>query len=346
MATFEKRISHGHSVVYVKIRLKGHPPQSATLPTMAAARKWARVTEAAIVEGRYLPQTPTPQYTLGDLIGRYLVEVLPGKRPATIPTQRLQLSWWCQELGQYPVAEITPARLVECRDRLASGRSNATTNRYLAVLSHLFTVAVREWQLVTENPVSKIRKPREPRGRVRFLSDEERQHLLDACRESRNKDLYLVVILALSTGARRGELLGLRWADVDTNRGLLTFRETKNGESRAVPLTGQALSLMRERSRGSGGPLTALVFPPTAIRTAWDNAVRRAGLVDFRFHDLRHSSASYLAMSGASMVEIAEVLGHKTLSMVKRYSHLSEAHTRGVVERMNRAVFGGVDLPL
>jgi integrase len=193
----------------------------------------------------------------------------------------------------------------------------------------------------------KVSKPKEPRGRVRFLSDEERQCLLDACKVSRSAYLYTIVVLALSTGARRGELLSLHWGDVDLKRGLLTFRETKNGDTRAVPLTGYALDVLSTHAK-IRRLNTTLVFPndtgtqPASIREAWEYAVRRAGIANFRFHDLRHSAASYLAMNGASLAEIAEVLGHKTLAMVKRYAHLSEAHTRGVVERMNRAVFGSL----
>ena len=137
----------------------------------------------------------------------------------------------------------------------------------------------------------------------------------------------------------------MRWADVDLKRGALTFHETKNGERRTVPLIGQALTLMQQHTKVRRID-TELVFPdatgkrPVGIREAFEDAVKRAGIADFRFHDLRHSFASYLAMNGATLAEIAEVLGHKTLAMVKRYAYLSEAHTRGVVERMNRAVFG------
>src|SRR5262249_2823728 len=154
--------------------------------------------------------------------------------------------------------------------------------------------------------------------------------------------LHAIVVLALATGARRGELQGLRWPDVDLKRGTLTFHETKNGERRAVPLTGPALTLMHQHAKVRRLD-TMLVFPDgtgkraLGIREAFEGAVKRANIADFRFHDLRHSFASYLAMNGASLLEIAEVLGHKTLAMVKRYAHLTEAHTRNVVERMNKA---------
>ena len=196
-----------------------------------------------------------------------------------------------------------------------------------------------------ENPFPKISKPKESRGRVRFLSEDERQRLLAACRQSRNKYVHIVVVLALSTGGRRGELLNLRWPDVNLKRGLLTFRETKNGETRSVPLTSYALDILTQLAQ-MRRPDTTLLFPdatgkrPLSIRDAFEEAVKRAGVVNFHFHDTRHTFASYLAMNGASLMEIAEVLGHKTLQMVRRYAHLSEAHTAGVVARMNAAIFG------
>ena len=131
---------------------------------------------------------------------------------------------------------------------------------------------------------------------------------------------------------------------MDLKRGTVPFHHTKNGERRALQLTGHALALMRQHAQVRRLD-TALVFPSTStkrrrIRDAWEYAIERANIADFRFHDLRHTFASYLAMNGASLLEIAEALGHKSLAMVKRYAHLTEAHTRGVVERMNRAVFG------
>ena len=140
------------------------------------------------------------------------------------------------------------------------------------------------------------------------------------------------------------EILRLTWRDVDLQRGTLTFHQTKNGERRTVPLTGQALTLMQHHARVLRRIDTPLVFPradgrkPLDLRYAFRQALEVAQIAGFRFHDLRHSAASYLAMNGASLVDIAEVLGHKTLQMVKRYAHLSEAHTAGVVARMNAAM--------
>ena len=166
-----------------------------------------------------------------------------------------------------------------------------------------------------------------------------------------------MVVLALSTGMRQGEIMSLTWDNVDLNQGRITLYETKNDEIRVVPLANKALDLLKEHSKVRN-PETDLLFPgkpipkedggvfykPIDLRAPWLAALKKADIQDFRFHDLRHSAASYLAMNGASMAEIAEVLGHKTIQMVKRYAHLSEAHTAGVVASMNEKIFGKPDV--
>jgi integrase len=214
--------------------------------------------------------------------------------------------------------------------------------------------------------MSKITKPKEPRGRVRYLSEDttgphgeiipgELTRLMKACRESASPDLYAAVVLSLATGARAQEILGLRWPQVDFTRKVATLLDTKNGEIRTLPLAGLALALLRERSKvrrldtdlifpgrivRAPGADSAKAYRPVVLRTPFLTALKRAGITDFRWHDLRHSAASYLAMNGASLAEIAEILGHKTLEMVRRYAHLSPAHTASVVERMNKRIFG------
>jgi integrase len=141
------------------------------------------------------------------------------------------------------------------------------------------------------------------------------------------------------------EVVGLRWQDIDLTRQVIILHETKNGERRVLPLSGLALELLIQRSHVRQ-LYTDFIFPahnlktPMDIRAPWDRAITHANLKDFRFHDLRHSAASYLAMNGATLSEIADILGHKTLQMVKRYAHLSEAHTATVVAKMNERIFG------
>jgi integrase len=288
MATIVRRPGkNGQASYRVQVRRKGSSPQSASFPTLAQAQKWAKIREGTVLEGRHFPSTAAQRHTVSDLIDRYISDVLPGKRASTAYNQRYQLRWWKQQLGHYRLTDVTPALLIDYRDKRMRNTvkrpSGVTVKRWLAALSHCFTVAVQEWQLCDENPVLKITKPRERRGRIRYLSDEERHQLLEACQASRHPYLYLVVMLALATGARRGELLALRWPDVDLKRNTLTFHETKNGERRAVPLIGQALALISQHAKVRRLD-TALVFPnatgkrPVGIREAFEGAVERAGI--------------------------------------------------------------------
>lgn len=340
MASIQKRPGPRYRV---QVRLKGDY-RSATFPTREQARRWAAQTEHALYEQGHFVQAAAAQHRLSDLLTRYEKEVLPRKRPGTQRHQATQLAWWRQQLGTLRLDQLTPARLTTCRERLAETRAPATVNRYLAVLSHALNVAIQEWGWLEASPLRRVRRLREPQGRVRYLDDAERQRLLEACAQSPNRVLLPVVMLALATGARKHELLSLTWREVDFRRERLLLLVTKTGARRSVPLTGRALTALQARAKVRRLD-TALVFPrrdgqaPLDIRHAWQQAVQQAHLQDFRFHDLRHCCASYLAMQGASVMEIADVLGHKTLQMVQRYAHLAEAHTAQVVARMTAAIF-------
>ncbi len=340
MATIQKRPGPRYRV---QVRLRGMY-RSATFPSLAQARRWATQTEHALYEQVHFPVTEASRHTLRALLERYAREVLPRKRPGTQTHQGAQLVWWTQQLGHLRLDQLTPARLTACRERLAQTRAPATVNRYLAALSHAVNVAVLEWGWLEASPLRRVGRLREPRGRVRWLGEDERQRLLDACTASSNHLLLPVVILALSTGARKQELLSLTWRDVDLRRERLLLQVTKTDERRSVPLAGRAFTELQQLAKVRRID-TPLCFPrhdgraPIDLRYAWTQALQQADIQNFRFHDLRHSCASYLAMNGASLVEIAEVLGHKTLQMVKRYAHLAESHTAGVVARMTAAIF-------
>ncbi len=205
--------------------------------------------------------------------------------------------------------------IVEFRDKLTKEKTNkgtpkspATVNRYMATLSHLshlFNVAIREWEWMEFNPLTRIKKLTESRGRVRFLDENERDKLLEAFKESNEPLLYPLVVLALTTGMRRGEIMGITWKDVDFERKSILLHETKNNERRASPLVGPAHELLKGLSkvRRLDNPF---VFPgkkadkAVHIRKAWTAALNKAEIEDFRFHDLRHTTASYLAMNGAT----------------------------------------------
>jgi len=354
MASIEKRTTDNGKTSYrVKIRLKGRPAQTATFTRLTDAKKWVQDTESAIREGRHFKTVEAKKHTFADLADRYIKDVLPTK-PKSQAKQTMQLTWWKDKLGDYLLSDVTPALIVQYRDELANSntrdgrrRSPATVVRYLAALSHAFTIAVNEWQWLEDSPTRKVKKPTESRGRVRFLDDDERARLLTACKESENEMLYMCVVIALSTGMRQMELMNLTWSDVSLNNRCIILHETKNGERRRVPLSGHALELLQEHNKVRQLN-TQLLFPserkpnvPFRLRKPFETAKEQAEITDFHWHDLRHCTASYLAMNGASLAEIAEVLGHKTLAMVKRYAHLSDGHLSSVVESMNTKIFGG-----
>ena len=220
-------------------------------------------------------------------------------------------------------------------------RSGSTVNRFIAALSPALSFAVKERQFLGRNPVSDIARKKEPRGRTRFLSDVERAKLLEACAKSDWPALRVLVLLAITTGARRGELIALRWSDVDLKAGRALVRETKNGEQRTLPLAGKALEGLRELKLQRSAR-SEYVFPQPSgaagpyhhFDSHWYDVLETAGISNFHFHDLRHTTASMLAAQGASLLEIADVLGHKTLAMVKRYSHLVVDHKAKVIEKL------------
>jgi integrase len=351
MATIRQRTRKDGSTTYhVQVRLMGHGAQTETFRTKSHAKRWAQQTEAAIKEGRYFKTREAQRHTVAEMIDRYIASVGDDKKDAK--NQAQQLRKWKDRIGEYVLADVTPALVLEHRDRLGSEptergivRGPATVNRMLAALSVAFTAAWKEWQWTDTNPVLQVKKRKEPRGRDRYLSDDERERLLAACKASPCELLYPVVVFALSTGARKGEILNLTWADIDWEHGLAVFRDTKNDEVRSVPIEGHLLAELQKLSKVRRID-TNLVFPRKdgrahiELRKPWVKAVKNAKIENFRFHDLRHTAASYMLGEGVSLGQLAEILGHKTLAMVKRYAHLAVAHKKAAIVKLDQHMFG------
>jgi integrase len=347
----DKRTHKDGTVSYrARVRIKGHPVLIQSFSSKPLAMKWKRDTESAVEQGKYEYAQSGSKKTLAELIDRYIEIVLPSKQKNARNIHQ-HLLWWKQKLGHCLLSDIKPNLLAQKRDELLSGltckgkiRSSTTVVRYLASLSHAFAIAVKDWEWIQENPVMKISKPKISNGRTRFLNEVEKEKLIRACRKSESNGLYPIVILALSTGMRRGEIMNLKWNDIDLAKGAILLQTTKNGERRYIPLLGMALDLLRARYINQA--TDALIFSaphlqskPLDIRSAWNTALRNAGISNFRFHDLRHTAASYLAMNQASLLEIGTLLGHKTIQMTKRYAHLSNAHIYSTVATLNKKLF-------
>jgi integrase len=352
MANIQRRIGKDGAVSYrAQVRLKGFPPDTASFARITDAKAWAQKTEADMRAGRHFGASK--RHTFSDLADEYLPHA----------KDKVRLEYWRSIFGADTLDTLTPARISKQRDKLLSEETNrfikpetgdieadakrerskrtgATVNRYLAGLSATLGYGVKTLQWIERNPCERIEKPAESKGRVRFLSDDERSALLAECKT--HPDLYLAVVLALSTGARQAEIMTLRYGQIDFVRQVIILPKTKNGETRALPLVSSAFSLLQERAK-----IRTLnddrVFPPTRLakkaeyldlRQPWEKAIKAAGITDFHWHDLRHTAASYLAMSGVSLVEISKILGHRTMQMVSRYSHLSEGHIVATGEKL------------
>lgn len=204
MASIEKRTADtGETSYRVKIRLKGYPTQTATFQRITDAKKWATATESAIREGRHFKTAAAKKHTFGEMIDRFIAGCTFTKEQQE--HQVMHLERWKAEAGSYTLADVTPDLITEIKDKLLSEitskgkkRAPSTVARYLSSLSPVFTVAVNEWQWLDDSPMRKIKKPKESRGRVRFLDDDERQRLLTVCQASSNQQLYMCVILALT----------------------------------------------------------------------------------------------------------------------------------------------------
>lgn len=351
MAEIRRRQGKKATTYTAVVRLPGHPSMAQTFRRRTDAVTWAASTEAAIREARLDPAAARRRVTVAELVADYQATVLSAREGGDVRHRHAQLRWWVRYLGAYRVAQLTPATVAALRDRLQRGELSpagrpvaaATVKRYLAALAHVFSWAMRE-RGVAGNPLPRVTRPREPAGRLVSLSAEQRARLLAACRDAEDGRLHALAVMALSTAARQGELLALRWGHVDLARRVALIEKSKNGERRTLPLAALALELIRERHRVRRLD-TDLLFADavsgraTFPRAAWVAARTAAGLPALRWHDLRHVALSELAMSGATLSELAAVAGHRTLLMVKRYQHLSEQHVGAVVERMNDRLF-------
>lgn len=345
MATIRERPGKKGTRYQAIVRFGGQQPQRATFRTKSAAKAWATKTEAGIIDGIHMPSREAKRRTVSDLLERYKKTEIPKKRDQKNPKR--YANFWIKRLGDLTLHQLTRAAIVEIRDEISQDKAPSTVNRYLAVLSHACTVAEREWEWMESNPLRKVSRLKEPPGRVRYLSDDERKRLLKATKASAHPHLHAIVLIALTTGARKSEILGLCWKDIDLASTRAVLHHTKNSERRTLALVPQVLAELNKLKRVrridddrlfaniNNGRRTY-----TTLESAWQAAKTEANITDFRFHDLRHSCASYLAMNGATTAEIAAVLGHKTLVMVKRYSHLSDEHVRGIVERTAQKVLG------
>ncbi|WJR68966.1 site-specific integrase [Neorhizobium sp. CSC1952] len=308
-----------------QVRRRGMKPRCKSFDSKLEAEKWARDLEAQVDRFGAAPDTKILESTtLDQLLERYQREVSPNKRGSVQEIQRIEVLRR-HELAYRTMIGLSQQDIASFRDERLQSVASSTVVRELAILSHVIEVSIRDWGLpLAKNVVKMVRRPVIQNERSRRLTGDEEQRLLDGCDGGKIPYFRTLLIVAIETGMRRGELLGLRWSDVSHNRRVIRLAMTKNGTSREVPLSQRAFDALADwKSRADVDQST--IFPMTAgaLEQAWYRLLKRAGVTGLRFHDLRHEGVSRLFERGLNMIEVSSISGHRELRMLKRYTHLS-----------------------
>jgi integrase len=334
MATYFKRKNrNGSTSILTRVRVEGFSPTSKCFKTKHEAIAWAEKLEHELRDqkkrGDVRPDLTT--LTIGQLVNEYLADPN-AKALKTYEGSHDLLDWWVAGYAATKVTDFGVTALRAARSKLMStgrkgGRTPGTVNRYLSAMRSVFNWGRSVALIPLERSWPTGLMLTEPQGRQRFLTDAELGRLLQAVEG--NPVMRAAILVSVATGIRQGELLRLQWKDVDLDGGKLTLLETKNSTPRTVHLASTAVAALRVLHKAKVVNPSAVFLNADAtpmkqkpLHNRWERIRAEAKLDDFRFHDLRHSCASFLARQGASLLEIGGVLGHKSPSMTMRYAHL------------------------
>lgn len=321
MASIRKRSGKYH----VQVRRQGFPTRTKSFLQHKDAKEWARERELEADRGELeSTKAELKKYTLADIVSRYLDEVVPLKKQSV--ETYFQSAFLRHRICSKRLDVLTSADFAAYRDERLETIAPISLKRQLAPISHAFEIARTEWDIpIRENPVEKLRLKARDNKRERRLRDGEQEKLLQASRTRQNPLIEKVVMFAIETGMRRGEILGLCWSQVDQKRRSVTILESKNGYSRTIPLTPGAFALLHDM-RGeaeSEDVRSERVFPLTAnaLRMAWERMLAKTDIEDLHFHDLRHEAISRFFEMGLTVPEVASISGHRDMKMLMRYAH-------------------------
>jgi integrase len=319
MATFSKRVTSSGEVTHqAKCRRQGHPTQSKTFKNLADAKKWARQIERAWDTGEGQPTQSKSDATLADILRRYREDVCPTLRGGTLEVQRINI--WLREWSftKTRVSDLSPSVLATYRDERLRQVSAGTVLRELNILRAALNRARIDWGMPV--PDVQIKRPKAPAPRDRRLKPGEEELLLRGCEGSRIKQLKPVIILAIETAARQGELLALTWKNVDLENRVARFPVTKNGHPRTIPLSSRAVEVLRTMPREGDNVFSSFSKDRCSLKHAFVRLTKRVKIEGLRFHDLRREGVSRMLERGLNIVEVSQVSGHRTLSMIQRYA--------------------------
>ncbi len=322
MASFIPRKGPGGKRVWqAHVRRRGYPAQVHTFDTKAEAEAWASVIESEIARGVFVSRAEAENTTLREALNRYEREVTPKKKSRSDERYKLE-AWRSSTLAARSLASIRGKDLAAWRDaELTRGSATGTVRRKLALLAHVFKVARKEWGMESlVSPVDTIQLPPPGKARDRRLVNDELSRLL-ATAQTYGGEIGPIITWAIETAMRRGEIASMRWEHLDRQARVLLIPETKNGTPREVPLSRVASAILEEKSTvgNADGPIWSL--RADSISQAFKRVCKAAGITGLTFHDLRHEAASRLSEKAFSPLEVAAITGHKTMQMVKRYTH-------------------------
>lgn len=314
-------IKRGDMQWQAKVRVKGFPAQSKTFIMKADAEKWGKETEIAIERNLFFDRSIAERTTVSSLIERYRNEELPKKKGKYFNTCLKHLD---EAFGEYALSSVTPELISKHRDLRLKTVGASTVRKEIFTLKVIIDLASMEWGIpISNNPCLLVKKPVEPKGRDRRLVAGEEERIMVACK-NHEASVFLVAIvrLALETGCRASELLKLEWCDVNLTKRTAKLWETKNGENREIPLSSSAAAALQSLPRHISGRVFNSWCAVESLNNAWRKSCERAEIDGLRFHDLRHEAISRLFEKGLNIMEVAHISGHKTLTMLKRYTHL------------------------
>lgn len=312
-----------------QVRRAGHKPRTKSFLSKADAQRWARQMEAELDRAAIPNDTRRlDTCSIADVMNRYKVEVTPKKRGAASELKRIEV-FLRAKWTALPLSKATPAIFSDYRDKRLKQVQPGTVLRELGLLRAIFETAIREWEHpLPQNPIASLKKPRAPEGRDRRLLPGELEAIVAACADGRSEWLLPAVYFAVETGMRRGELLKMRWRDVDLAAGVLNIPVTKTDKSRRIPLTDRAVEILRDRAEGNSPADVVFPVSANAFRLGWERCKKRAAKLgtpqvqSLRFHDLRHEAVSRFFEMGLNTAEVASISGHRDLRSLFRYTHL------------------------
>jgi integrase len=321
---------------YIDYYVTGRRKRKMIGPSKKLAEQVLKDVQIKIAKGEYLGVYEEKRVLFKEYAKQYLAYSKANKSPSTyMRRDRFNINHLTKAFKGRYLFEITPQMIEKYKAKRLENVAPGTVNRELACLKHMYTKAI-EWGYLKNNPAKQVKLLKEPPGRVRYLKSDEVKALIDSC----SGHIQSIVITALNTGMRKSEVLNLTWEDIDLNNLNIKVRNTKNNEMRIIPIN---QTLFDELSARYGEATNGYVFssrngrPFVDIKKGFSGALKRAGIRNFRFHDLRHTFGSHLVMQGVDLRTVQQVMGHKDIKMTMRYSHLSPEYVQEAIRRLDKS---------